>query len=49
MKRPEQFTPQGYEAGEARFVLRATNDASTFTVEDRIRPVPPVGKTYDLR
>ncbi|APR80307.1 Serine/threonine protein kinase PrkC, regulator of stationary phase [Minicystis rosea] len=49
VKRPEQFAPQGYEPGEARFVLRTTSDASTFTVEDRIRPVPPVGKTYDPR
>jgi serine/threonine-protein kinase len=49
VKKPDQFPRQGYEAGEARFVLRATADPSVFTVEDRIRPVPPTGKTYDAR
>ncbi len=49
VKKPEQFAPQGYEAGEARFVLRATADANVFTVEDRIRPVPPTGKAYEAR
>jgi serine/threonine-protein kinase len=49
VKKPEQFAPQGYEASEARFALRATDDPGVFTVEDRIRPVPPVGKTYDPR
>lgn len=49
VKKPEHFAPQGYEAGEARFVLRATNDAGVYAVEDRIRPVPPLGKTYDPR
>jgi eukaryotic-like serine/threonine-protein kinase len=49
VKRPDQFAPQAYEPGEARFVLHATDDAGVFTVEDRIRPVPPVGKTYDPR
>jgi serine/threonine-protein kinase len=49
VKKPEQFAPQGYEAGEARFVLRATGDPAVFAVEDRIRPLPPAGKTYDPR
>jgi serine/threonine-protein kinase len=49
VKKAEQFAPQGYEAGEARFVLHATADPGVLTVEDRIRPVPPVGKTYDPR
>jgi hypothetical protein len=49
VKKPEQFAPQAYDQGEARFVLRPTDDAGVFTVEDRIRPVPPVGKTYDPR
>jgi eukaryotic-like serine/threonine-protein kinase len=49
VKKPEQFAPQNYEAGEARFVLHATGDASVFVVEDRIRPVPPKGKIYDAR
>jgi serine/threonine-protein kinase len=44
---PAQFTGQDYSAGEARFVLRAdAPDASTFSVEDRIRPLPPSGHTY---
>jgi len=44
-----QFDPQNYEAGEARFVLRALAEPGTFAVEDRIRPLPPKGKTYDPR
>jgi serine/threonine-protein kinase len=49
VKKPEQLARQNYEVGEARFVLHATGDAGVFAVEDRIRPVPPVGKTYDAR
>ena len=49
VKKPEQFAPQSYEAGEARFVLRATADPNVFAVEDRIRPVPPLGKIYEAR
>ena len=49
VKKAEQFAPQGYAAGEARFVLRATSDAHVYAVEDRIRPVPPMGKSYDPR
>ncbi len=49
VKKPAQFAQQGYEAGEARFVLRATADPNVFAVEDRIRPVLPSGKAYDAR
>jgi eukaryotic-like serine/threonine-protein kinase len=49
VKKAEQFAPQGYAVGEARFVLRPTSDARVFAVEDRIRPVPPTGKSYDPR
>ena len=49
VKKPEQLAPQNYEAGEARFVLHATGDAGVYAVEDRIRPVPPPGKTWDPR
>jgi serine/threonine-protein kinase len=47
IKKTEQFPAQGYEVGEPRFVLRATSEPNVFAVEDRIRPVPPTGKTYD--
>jgi serine/threonine-protein kinase len=47
IKKTEQFPAQGYEVGEARFILHATSEPNVFTVEDRIRPVPPTGKTYD--
>jgi hypothetical protein len=49
IKKPEQFPSQGYEPGEARFVLRATSEANVFAVEDRIRPILPAGKSYDPR
>jgi serine/threonine-protein kinase len=49
VKKPDQFPRQGYEAGDARFVLHATPDPAVFAVEDRIRPVPPTGKGYDSR
>jgi serine/threonine-protein kinase len=49
VRKPEQFAPQDYQAGEARFVLRPGSDPATFAVEDRIRPLPPVGKVYDPR
>lgn len=49
VKTPAQFAPQDYEAGEARFAIRATSEPNVFTVEDRIRPIPPEGKTYDPR
>ncbi len=47
VKNPAQFAPQDYQAGEARFVLRATNEPNVFTVEDRIRPNPPAGRAFD--
>ncbi len=43
---PAEFEPQGYTAGEARFTLRDTAEPDVFAVEDRIRPIPPVGKSY---
>lgn len=43
---PSQFEPQGYTAGEARFTLRDTAEPDVFAVEDRIRPIPPIGKSY---
>ncbi len=42
----KQLAPSDYRDGEARFVLRAQADG-TFRVEDKIRPQPPVGKTFD--
>ncbi len=49
VKKPAQFTQQGYEAGEARFVLHPTQEPTVFAVEDRIRPVVPTGRAYDPR
>jgi serine/threonine-protein kinase len=46
VRTPAQFEAQGYAAGEARFTLRDTDEPDVFAVEDRIRPFPPVGKTY---
>jgi serine/threonine-protein kinase len=46
VRTPSQFEPQGYLAGEARFTLRDTEEPDVFAVEDRIRPLPPDGKTY---
>ena len=43
---PAEFEPQGYTAGEARFTLRDTAEPDVFAVEDRIRPIPPIGKSY---
>jgi eukaryotic-like serine/threonine-protein kinase len=44
-----QLAGQGYEDGEARFVLSAIpNEAATFNVEDRVRPLPPERTSYDL-
>ncbi len=46
---PAQFEAQGYEKGEARFALRALEGQNqVFAVEDRIRPVPPQGLSYDI-
>jgi eukaryotic-like serine/threonine-protein kinase len=46
VRAPAQFEPQGYAAGEARFTLRDTAEPDVFAVEDRIRPIPPLGKSY---
>jgi len=43
------FAVQGYEEGEARFVLRAiSGKKDQFRVEDRLRPNPPAGKEFDI-
>jgi len=48
VRQPEQFAPQDYEAGEARFVLRPiAGEPHVFAVEDRIRFFPPVGLSFD--
>ncbi|WP_437585753.1 serine/threonine-protein kinase [Sorangium sp. So ce1000] len=45
---PEQLAGQGYEKGEARFVLSPIpGDLSLFAVEDRVRPLPPERTSYD--
>ncbi|WP_437274838.1 serine/threonine-protein kinase [Sorangium sp. So ce375] len=45
---PEQLAGQGYEKGEARFVLsQIPGDVSLFEVEDRLRPLPPERTSYD--
>lgn len=49
VKKPDQFPRQGYEAGDTRFVLRATAEPLVFAVEDHIRPALPIGKLYDPR
>ncbi len=42
------FAPQDYLDGEARFVLTALpNEDGAYAVEDRIRPLPPNGTTFD--
>ena len=43
-----EFLPQDYQTGEARIVLRPrSGDSTSFDVEDRIRPLPPAGMSYD--
>ena len=48
---PAQFEPQNYVAGDARFAIAAEPalGVDVFSVEDRIRPLPPPGMTYDPR
>ncbi|MFO0759100.1 MAG: protein kinase [Byssovorax sp.] len=46
VKTPAQLAPQDYEAGEARFTLRATTEPNVYAVEDRLRPFPPQGMTF---
>jgi hypothetical protein len=44
---PEELENQGYQEGEARFVLRAwPGESRTFAVDDLIRPRPPERTTY---
>ncbi|WP_437680460.1 serine/threonine-protein kinase [Sorangium sp. So ce131] len=48
VRRPEQFAPQEYEEGEARFSLREIpGEAGVFAVEDRIRFIAPEGGKFD--
>ncbi len=49
VKHPEQLGGQNYEANEARFVLKPTSDPVIFAVEDRLRPLPPVGRTFEAK
>ncbi|MRG92955.1 serine/threonine-protein kinase [Polyangium spumosum] len=43
------FAVQGYEQGEARFVLLVLpGKQDVFGVEDRLRPNPPAGHAYDV-
>jgi serine/threonine-protein kinase len=42
------FAGQGYVDGEARFTLtERKGESRSFGVEDKLRPAPPLGKTYD--
>ncbi|AUX41388.1 protein kinase [Sorangium cellulosum] len=48
VRRPEQFAPQDYEEGEARFSLREIpGETGVFAVEDRIRFIAPEGGKFD--
>ncbi|MEZ4295775.1 MAG: serine/threonine-protein kinase [Polyangiaceae bacterium] len=45
---PAQFAPADYEAGEPRVVLRAIpGEDAVFSVEDRLRPEPPIQFPFD--
>ncbi|MCC6646937.1 MAG: protein kinase [Polyangiaceae bacterium] len=44
---PEEFPRQNYLAGEARFTLKRAEGRGGYLVEDKIRPVPPAGLTYE--
>ncbi len=45
---PAQFGLQDYRAGEARLILHPIEgEATTFAVEDRVRPLPPTGRRYE--
>ncbi len=44
---PTEFEGQNYIEGEPRFTLREGKSAGIYAVEDKIRPVPPVGFTYE--
>jgi len=48
IRKAEDFARQNYVEGEARFSLSVLpGESRTFAVEDKIRPTPPEGKTYD--
>ncbi len=42
---PAEFAPADYRAGEARFVL--SHSGEVYSVDDKIRPEPPVGYRFD--
>jgi serine/threonine-protein kinase len=47
VKDPEQFRPQDYQQGEARFILRPLDgQTAVFAVEDHIRPNPPGERAF---
>ncbi|WP_437579776.1 protein kinase domain-containing protein [Sorangium sp. So ce887] len=48
VRRPEQFTPQDYAEGEARFSLREIpGESGVFAVEDRLRFIAPESRQFD--
>ncbi|WP_437319917.1 protein kinase domain-containing protein [Sorangium sp. So ce385] len=48
VRRPEQFAPQDYEEGEARFSLREIpGESGVFAVEDRLRFIAPESRQFD--
>jgi serine/threonine-protein kinase len=49
LKDPEHLAAQGYLAGDPHFIVRALDgEVAAFRVEERARPLPPKGFTYDL-
>ncbi|WP_437970275.1 serine/threonine-protein kinase [Sorangium sp. So ce260] len=48
VRRPEQFAPQDYMEGEARFSLREIpGETGEFAVEDRLRFIAPESRPFD--
>ncbi|WP_437281381.1 serine/threonine-protein kinase [Sorangium sp. So ce375] len=48
VRRPEQFAPQDYAEGEARFSLREiAGETGVFAVEDRLRFIAPESRKFD--
>ncbi len=48
VRRPEQFAPQDYAEGEARFSLRELpGESGVFAVEDRLRFIAPESRKFD--
>ncbi|WP_437838849.1 protein kinase domain-containing protein [Sorangium sp. So ce1153] len=48
VRHPEQFAPQDYAEGEARFSLRELpGEAGVFAVEDRLRFIAPGSRQFD--